>query len=103
MDNTYTKTQKLIKVGNSLATTLDPQFLRQAGIKAGDSLSLHYAADGAYATLIPAKTVNKMEKMKVNKAEREAVLMSKVTPEFQTWVEKSLEEDAEALKKLANL
>lgn len=103
MDNTYTKTQKLIKVGNSFATTLDPQFLRQAGIKAGGSLSLHYAADGSYATLIPSKGLDKKEKLDVNKAKREAVLMSKVTPEFQEWVEKSLEEDAEALKKLANL
>lgn len=99
-----TKNQKLIKVGNSYAVTVDPQFLKENKLEAGSVLTLRYASDGSFITLIPGKSTKQIEgSPKLNQAEQAAVLESRVSPEFRLWVEKSLEEDAKAMKELANL
>jgi hypothetical protein len=65
MADVFTKTQKVIKVENSLAVTVDPAFAKEANLQAG-------------------------------------IRESKVPAEFRKWVEKSLEEDAQSLRELAN-
>lgn len=97
------KTQKILKVGNSVALTIDPHFLSEAGVSVGDTVHIRYADDGSFMTILPEKKVSKDIQKRFKKAEKAAVLESKVTLEFREWVEKSLNEDEESLRKLANL
>ncbi len=105
----FVKNQKVIKVGNSYAVTLDRKFIEENELQAGDQIIGSYSASHvAYAA--PATKVltlkddgNLKYGKKLTKTEQRAVMHSKVTPEFMDWVDKSIEEDKEALEKLANL
>lgn len=101
------QTQKIIKVGNSLAVTLDKQFIGQSGLKAGDHVVMRYDETTPSAilsikdhseniyTVGTSKKLTKQQKMKN--------LSSEITPEFRNWVKNSLEEDKESMDALANL
>ncbi len=101
------QTQKIIKVGNSLAVTLDKQFIDQSGLRAGDNVVMRYDETAPSAVLSikdrgeniyttgTSKKLTKQEKMKNLSAE--------ISPEFRDWVKNSLEEDKESLDALANL
>lgn len=105
----FTKTQKVIKVGNSYAVTLDSKFVKENNLQAGEQIIGSYSASHvAYAA--PATKVLKLRDdtdlkygKKLTKTEQRAVMHSKVTPEFIDWVDKSIKEDKEVLEKLANL
>lgn len=105
----FTKQQKVIKVGNSLAVTLDRAFIDAHDVKPGDPIVASYAESHvAYAVPNPdpmiLKDAGNTEYGKtLSKAEQRAVMHSRITPEFKDWVDKMLEEDKEALEALANL
>ncbi len=93
--------QKVIKVGNSLAITLDKKFTEKAGISPGQEMAVVYKAEKGLVSLAKSSTmISDGDRVAEEKV---AYLSGKVTPEFQLWVEKSLDEDAEAMSKLANL
>lgn len=99
------KYQKIIKVGNSLAITLDREFVIQTGIKAGDEMAINYQPEQKVVSYAPVAEsgVMKVSDGNANNYEAKAKLASAITPEFQEWVKKSLAEDKESLQKLANL
>lgn len=105
----FTKTQKVIKVGNSYAVTLDSKFVEENEVKAGSQVVGSYSKTHvAYAVpksqpLILKDSAGLKYGKKLTKTEKRAVVHSKVTPEFIDWVDKSLEEDKDILEKLANL
>jgi len=101
---TKTKTQKIIKVGNSYALTLDKKFVDRAKLKIGEPMVAQYSTTSSAMSFARPEDLAKIKTPgKLSKAEKRAVLNSKITPEFQTWVEKTLEEDKQALEELANL
>lgn len=81
------KTQKIIKVGNSLAVTLPVFFVREGKLKAGDELVVETAP--AYQTMLI-----KSKKMS-NKA--------KLTPEFFNWLNDVSKKYEGVIKELANI
>lgn len=93
------KYQKVIKVGNSLAVTLDPKFISQANIQAGDQVAVSYKSETGVISI--AKTTKKLANK--TRTEKAAVISARVNPEFQKWVEQSLKEDEEAMVKLKDL
>lgn len=104
----FTKTQKVIKVGNSYAVTLDSKFVEENELQAGDQIvgsysasHVAYAAPASHLTLKDGSDLKHGKKL--TKTEQRAVMHSKVTPEFMDWVDKNIEEDKEVLEKLANL
>jgi hypothetical protein len=107
----FTKTQKVIRVGNSYAVTLDSKFVNANNLQAGDQIvgsysqtHVAYAASRQQTMVIKDTGAQKYEAgKKLTKTEQKAVLQSKITPEFIDWIDKTLEEDREALEELANL
>lgn len=105
----FTKTQKVIKVGNSYAVTLDSKFVDENQLKAGDQIVGSYSKSHvAYAApqnqpMTLKDSGNLKYGKKLSKTEKRAVMYSKVTPEFTSWVDKTLEEDKNILEELANL
>lgn len=99
----YTRQQKIFSAGNSAGIVVDSQFLAKAGISKGQTVDVRYAQDGSFMTIITSKKMTKKLEDAVKKQEKMAVLEAKVGEEFRSWVEKSLVEDAQSLKELANL
>lgn len=97
------KNQKIIKVGNSYAVTLDRQFLDRTRMEEGSDLIAKYDEDTASVTFAKPATYAASQGRPLMVAEKKAVYSSKLDPEFLAWVDKFLEEDKEALEKLANL
>lgn len=99
-----TKTQKVIKVGNSLAGILDSTFISQTGINPGDQVTIRTTP--ARPQRLSAKEspeIRYSTGTKRAKEEKEAYLSKEITPEYQKWVQKTLEEDREAMEALAHL
>ncbi len=103
MSDLKIKNQKIIKVGNSYAVTLDKQFLDRTQMKEGSDLIAKYDEDTASVTFASPDTYAASQDRPLQVAERKAVYSTKMDPEFLAWVDKTLEEDKEALEKLANL
>lgn len=97
------KNQKILKVGNSYAVTLDREFVDRAQLKEGSDLIAKYDEDTASVTFAPPTKYAASQGRPLMVAEKKAVYRTKVDHEFEAWVEKTLEEDKEALEKLANL
>jgi hypothetical protein len=98
------KTQKLIKIGNSLGLTLNSKFLDRARLEEGSEVIVRYDEENDSITIAPPTTYAGTKDFGVlSVAEKKAVYSTRVTPEFQEWVENMLKEDKEALEKLANL
>jgi antitoxin component of MazEF toxin-antitoxin module len=97
------KTQKIIKVGNSLAVTLDRKFLDRCRLQEGSDLIAKYDEDTASVTFATPDTYAASQGRPLQVAEQKAVYKTKFDPEFLAWVENFLQEDKEALDKLANL
>lgn len=99
------KQQKIIRVGNSVAITLDKEYLNTFKVNVGDPVTVTYYSGVPLIKLNPpdkhTETVVLHEDMV--KEEHGAYLASEITPEFRTWVQTSLEEDKEAMKDLAHL
>ena len=81
------KTQKIIKVGNSLAITLPVSFVREGNLKIGDELVVETTP--AYQTMFvkPKKMANKKH----------------LTPEFYNWLENVSKKYEDVIKELANI
>ena len=90
------KYQKVIKVGNSLAVTLDRGFVQKTGIKAGDQMAASYKADRELVSM--ATSLKGVEVVD----ETEVVVASKITPELESWTKAFLSRNELALKELAN-
>lgn len=101
------QTQKIIKVGNSFAVTLNKQFIGQSGLKAGDTVVMRYDETTPSAALSIKDRGENMyttgSSKKLTKQEKMKNLSSEITPEFRNWVKNSLEEDKESMDTLANL
>lgn len=95
------KYQKVIKVGNSLAVTLDQAFVQQAAIKAGDNLAASYQPDKRLFSMSQSK--NGVQGAGVLNNEAKAILSAKITPELESWTDSFLKENQEALEALKDL
>jgi antitoxin component of MazEF toxin-antitoxin module len=99
------KYQKIIKVGNSLAMTIDKDFVAQTGIKVGDQVAVNYQPDAKVVSYAPVANsgASVLAEKAVSGYEAKSKLASAITPELEAWTKKFLEENKEAMKKLANL
>lgn len=97
MADTQIVTKKFVKVGNSKALIFDKATLDEYFDGGSLPVQLHFDDQKKEIRLVGNN------KAKVGKDTKKKILASKVTPEFQAWVEKSLSEDAESLRELANL
>lgn len=98
------KYQKIIKVGNSLAITLDRDFVTKTGVKAGDQVAVNYQPEDkvvSYAPVAQSDVLKLSEKM--GKYEATAKTASSITPELKEWTENFYKENKKAMDKLANL
>lgn len=93
--------QKVIKVGNSLAITLDREFVIKTGIKAGDEMAVVYKPEKG--VLSAAQSAEQVTESGMVKEEKTAYVTGKVTPELKEWTERFIQENEEALKKLAEV
>ena len=92
--------QKYVKVGNSMAVTLDNGFVKQHNIKPGRPVVMVYDDRGIFSgtsskQLLSDKTLSDVSK--------KTVIASKITPELKQWTERFLLENQVAMKKLADL
>lgn len=95
------QTQKVIKVGNSLAMTFDSKVMALMNVKAGQELAVAYHPDmGLISVAKTKKSLNTRDSLELGK---QAVLAGKITPELKQWTDKFLVENQEAMKKLADL
>lgn len=91
--------QKVIKVGNSLALTLDSKQAALMNITAGQELAAAYNSTMGIVSF--SRTKQGLADAKIT--EKEAVMAGKITPELKQWTDKFLFENEEAMKKLADL
>ncbi len=103
MSDLKIKTQKIIKVGNSFAVTLDRKFLDRCRLQEGSDLIANYDEDTASVTFATPTTYAASQGRPLQVAEQKAVYNTKITPELEAWTENFLKENAEAMKALANL
>lgn len=85
-----TKHQKIIKVGNSYAVTIDKQFV-QRYFPHGSEVEVQMNLENGEVFFRPATKKNGK------------TLIQSISPELQEWTQKFLIENGEALKKLAHL
>lgn len=78
-------TQKIIKVGNSLAVTLPSSFVHDVGYKAGDEVIIEH--NSLYKTLLVKPPIDHQT--------------SHITPEFKSWLGKFTKKNQILLKQLA--
>ena len=98
------KNQKIIKVGNSYAVTLDKEFVDRTQMKDGSDLIAKYDEDTASVTFAtPLSYAASQGGRPLMLGERTAIYATKVDAELKEWTDQFLEENAEALKELANL
>lgn len=101
---TKTKTQKIIKVGNSYALTLDKKFVDKNRLKIGEPMVAQYSATSSAMSFSRPEDLAKTKPQgKLTKEEKRTVLNSQITPELREWTDNFLKENAEAMQELANL
>lgn len=104
MTKMVVKKQKIIKVGNSLAVTLDRKFVNEHALSAGQVLTAsRLIGSGMISLGLPEVVEAVGSQDKIKKSQRKALVATKVDKSFREWVDKSLDEDAEAMKRLADL
>jgi hypothetical protein len=103
MSDLKIKNQKIIKIGNSLAITLDSKFLDRTQMQEGSELIAKYDEDTASVTFAKPSTYAASQGRPLMVAEKKAVYSTKITPELQKWTEEFLKENEEAMRALANL
>lgn len=97
----YIKRQKLIKVGNSYAVTLDKEFVNVLRDANQADVAVVYDFDNQTAGL--ALRDSAFSNSAYKRSIKKAALTSAVTDEFQEWVDRSLAQDKEAMVKLKDL
>mgnify|MGYP000526255761 CR=1 FL=1 len=103
MSDLKIKNQKIIKVGNSYAVTLDRTFLDRTQMQDGSELIAKYDEDTASVTFAKPSTYAASQDQPLQLAEKKAVYNSRIDPELVKWVDQMLVDDKEALEELANL
>ncbi|HEX7017357.1 MAG TPA: AbrB/MazE/SpoVT family DNA-binding domain-containing protein [Patescibacteria group bacterium] len=93
MKKTFSKNQKVIKVGNSYAITLDKEFVDKTGIEPGDNIETIYDPQSKKAALVVRDKGSASYSLTTNK----------ISEEFKKWVDESLEEDKEMLEILSKI
>ncbi len=97
------KNQKIIKVGNSFAITLDKSFFDRNQLKEGDPIIARYDDDNGTVTFAPPQKYKASSITgALTLAEKKAVYKTKIDPELKKWTDDFLEANAEAMKELAN-
>lgn len=81
------KTQKIIKVGNSLAVTLPATFVKEGKLKVGDELIMETAPAYQTAFIKPKRMAGKTH----------------LTPEFFNWLDEVSKEYEDVIKELAHI
>jgi antitoxin component of MazEF toxin-antitoxin module len=104
MPDVTTKQQKVIKVGNSYAVTLDKKLADALQIRDGDPLIARYSERSKVISFAkPSPGVKQVTSQQLSHDEQSTYVLSQVTPELAEWTENFLEENKEAMEKLANL
>ncbi len=104
MPDVTIKQQKVIKVGNSYAVTLDKKLADALQICDGDPLIARYSARSRVISFAkPTPSANQANPQQLTSDEQATYVLGQVTPELAEWVERTLEEDKEAMEALANL
>ena len=100
-----TTSQKIIKVGNSYAITLNKEFVEKTKLHKQSQVSVRYDQHAPQAICILRDSSEFLydTSKKLSKEEKAHYLASEITPEFQTWVQQTLEEDKESMRTLANI
>jgi len=81
------KTQKIIKVGNSLAITLPASFVKLVKLKAGETVAVDIAETYKAILIKPTKVKNKIN----------------LSLEFFDWLNNFTEKNKELIRELANI
>lgn len=81
------KTQKIIRVGNSLAVTLPASFIKEGNLKAGNEILVETMP--IYQTALITTKKNKIK--------------SQLTPEFFQWLNQVSEKYEDVIRELANI
>lgn len=95
--------QKVIKVGNSLAVTIDKKQAQLMKIEPGQSMAVVYKPEKDIISMSQTKKGVSALTTTHKAAENEAVMAAKITPELKEWTDAFLEENKEALERLADL
>lgn len=107
MNDVKTKSQKVIRVGNSYAVTIDKAYIDKYAIKVSDAMSMTYYAASPMIKMSPEKSgsIGDLSGLDdtTKKEMKTAHLASEISPEFRAWVKQTLEEDKEAMEELAHL
>ena len=103
MADMIVRNQKMIRVGNSYALTLDPKFITRHNLDPKTKFKVSYSGDVAALMINKDAGSQKGQGTAVRSAaDKKAYMVNEVDREFREWVDKSLTEDAESLKELAN-
>ena len=98
------KTQKIIKVGNSCAVSLDKGFMKQAGLEPGTEVTISYDPQTQVVALAAPRAYARAQKSgQLKTAKKHVYVSSRVTPELREWTDRFLKENAQAMEELANL
>lgn len=84
--------QRIIRVGNSLAVTLDREFVNKYGLKASQQVYVLYTNNPPRIVVKPDLTEGPVF------TEKDILKLPK---EFQIWIKKFIKEDRESLQALA--
>lgn len=97
-----TKVQKLIKVGNSYALTIDKKFVDSFVKETPPTYQVTYSTEPLAITISPTTPTNsKSNPASIDQKSKE--LASKISPELEQWTKDFLKENKQALTELANL
>jgi hypothetical protein len=78
--------------------------VEQAGIKAGQEMAVSYKPELKLFSAAKSKgQLGVANGERLLKSESQAIVSAKITPELAAWTDKFLEENREAMKKLADL
>ena len=86
-----------------MAVTLDTNFVKQAGIEPGQTISMVYDVDNNVFSGAKTKEAHTTEAAAIKASTKTAVLQSKITDELHEWTKTFIKENEESLKKLADL
>lgn len=103
MSNTKTKYQKIIKVGNSYAVTLDSTFVKRHNLRVGEPMAATYRTDQPGVSFVPNTQAQPASEQQMSETLKKSRLAASITPELEQWTKKFLEDNKQAMEELANL
>ncbi len=104
MPDVTIKQQKVIKVGNSYAVTLDKKLAGALQICDGDPLIARYSERSRVISFTkPSPNTKQANPQQLTRDEQATYVLGQVTPELAEWTEQFLKKNNEAMETLANL